>query len=58
MPFLTKFPHRLNSDGTFDSICRSCFRTIATAYQEADLEKAENAHMCSPVDLADIYGMF
>lgn len=43
-----KFSHRPNWDGTFDSICRECFVTVATAKREADLEKPEKMHACDP----------
>jgi len=45
------FTHRFN-DGvkTIDSICRDCFRTVATATQEADLKEAEKRHSCEPED--------
>jgi hypothetical protein len=46
-----KYPHRLNPDGTYDSICTRCFRTIANANEEADLAAAEEAHNCSLADL-------
>jgi len=31
------FPHRLNLDGTFDSICPDCLRTISNEQFEIDL---------------------
>ena len=40
------FPHRHNSDGTFDSICARCFITVATENNQADLVEWENAHLC------------
>lgn len=40
------FAHRANRDGTFDSICRDCFITVATQQREADLEKPEREHVC------------
>jgi hypothetical protein len=41
-----RFAHRSNSDGTFDSICRSCYITIATDFQESDLQHPEEEHLC------------
>jgi hypothetical protein len=41
------FPHRLNRNGTFDSICPKCFVTIANAIHEVDLERFE-CHVCDP----------
>lgn len=40
------FPHRRNPDGSFDSICLKCFRTVATQRNEADLAQAERDHVC------------
>ena len=42
------FPHRLNCDGTIDSICDCCFATVATSTIEADLASSEAAHLCEP----------
>ena len=43
---VNNFPHRRNWDGTFDSICPSCFVTIATKDSETELAAAEAAHIC------------
>jgi hypothetical protein len=40
------FPHRLNQNGTFDSICPKCFVTVANAIHEADLARFERCHVC------------
>lgn len=40
------FPHRRNWDGTFDSICPSCFVTVTTKNSESELAAAEAAHVC------------
>jgi len=48
------FVHRSNSNGTTDSICKSCFLTIATAMWEADLDSAEQAHKCDPFRLSSL----
>jgi len=42
------FPHRMNPDGTVDSICPNCFMTIATAANESDLGRLEAFHRCDP----------
>jgi hypothetical protein len=44
----TEFAHRLNQDGTTDSICKQCYLTVATATWEADLDSAERNHHCDP----------
>jgi hypothetical protein len=50
---LPAFPHRKNSDNTFDSICSKCFATIARSSKEIDLKDAEVAHICQGFDLGD-----
>ena len=40
------FAHRHNSDGTVDSICTGCVRTIATEKRESGLQTHEDAHIC------------
>jgi hypothetical protein len=40
------FIHRKNPDSSHDSICMTCFLTIATVSDEADLTKREIAHNC------------
>jgi hypothetical protein len=42
------FPHRINRDGTIDSICSLCYETIGTSTTETDLERMEAAHACEP----------
>ncbi len=44
-----QFVHRLNDDGTIDSICRECFVTVATAVSESALEREERKHICDPL---------
>lgn len=48
-----KFPHRKNSDGTWDSICSECFRTVAIADDESELAEAEAQHICAPSIFAE-----
>jgi hypothetical protein len=40
------FIHRKNPNSTHDSICMTCFLTVATADNEADLKNEERAHNC------------
>ena len=40
------FSHRRNADGSFDSICRKCFRTAASSLSEPELEAGEKEHNC------------
>jgi hypothetical protein len=46
-----EFVHRLNADGTFDSICMSCFLTIGTAENEPSLAGQEKIHQCNGNDV-------
>jgi hypothetical protein len=41
-----KFYHRVNTDGTIESICLSCFLTAARADIGFDLQELEAAHQC------------
>jgi hypothetical protein len=50
------FPHRMNKDGTIDSICPQCFVTIGCSTWEADLDRMEAAHICEPARLASFSG--
>jgi hypothetical protein len=50
----TAFPRRRNPDGSSDSICPECFRTVATAATEADLKAAESTHDCEGFSLREM----
>jgi hypothetical protein len=41
-----KFPHRHNADGTWDSICKRCFNTVAHCETESELALHEKEHVC------------
>jgi len=43
-----QFVHRLNEDGTIDSICRDCFATVTSSASETALEREERRHICEP----------
>jgi hypothetical protein len=45
------FPHRHNKNGVIDSICSECLVTVASARDEDELRRLEQAHVCSPVRL-------
>jgi hypothetical protein len=49
-----KFPHRHNSDGSYDSICTTCLATVATARHEEQLSREESAHVCDPIRLYQV----
>lgn len=40
------FAHRVNDNGTVDSICLHCFGTVASLPEEKGLEQTEIAHSC------------
>ena len=48
------FSHRHNPNGTANSICLRCFRTIATKSNEGELDAAEAAHKCGGFDLGNL----
>lgn len=43
-----EFPHRMNKNGTIDSVCPRCFVTVGCSTWEADLDRMEAAHVCEP----------
>ena len=43
----TKYPHRRNLDGTWDSICKKCYQTIANCDTENELDQFERVHVCN-----------
>ena len=47
---LRTFPHRQNPDGTFDSICPNCYRTISHQNCESDLINFELDHDCKELE--------
>jgi uncharacterized protein YbcV (DUF1398 family) len=50
----SQFARRANRNGTFDSFCRECFATIGITQWKADIEKAEQEHVCDPARLAQV----
>lgn len=42
------FAQRQNRDSSFDSICITCYQTIASANSAGELEGAERTHHCDP----------
>jgi hypothetical protein len=53
MTTLAKYPHRRDRDGLYDSICPTCFATVARSKPEAEMAELENAHVCNSSFLAD-----
>ena len=50
-----QWPHRLNQDGTYDSICPTCFQTVAHTRSVAELAPAECDHVCPGAPLLPPY---
>ena len=48
---LTLYPHRHNADGTYDSICRTCYRTVGSSRSEDELGMLEELHVCMKAHL-------
>ena len=48
MVALIPFAHRRNSDASIDSICTTCFQTIASEDSESKLIAHEECHLCDP----------
>jgi hypothetical protein len=46
-PLKSGFPHRHNANGTHDSICTTCFTTVASVQKEWELAAHESTHICS-----------
>jgi len=45
-PTSRTFPHRLDWNGVYHSICLDCFATVATSYSEQTLLEEERQHRC------------
>jgi len=43
------FAKRRNADGTMDSICLRCFRTVASCTDRGELIEFEKGHRCRPI---------
>lgn len=49
-----EYKHRTNPDGSYDSICMQCYRTVGTTKNEDELREKESAHICAGwADFAD-----
>ncbi len=40
------YVHRKNRDGSIDSICKTCFATVAKVHDEVTLTQHERTHCC------------
>ena len=57
LPLHPTYAHRVNRNGTIDSICKSCLATIANSHWEFDLEQREVEHVCDPAALEQFRGL-
>lgn len=48
MTTIFPFAHRRNPDASIDSICTTCFQTIASEDSEGKLISHEERHLCDP----------
>jgi hypothetical protein len=48
------FQYRQNRNGTHDSICCSCFLTVASVAQASGLRELERTHICDPIQLGEV----
>jgi hypothetical protein len=48
--------HRLNKNGSYDSIRTGCFATVASARNEAELDDHKRDQVCNPYWASEISG--
>jgi hypothetical protein len=48
---IPRFVHRTNIDGMLVSFCSHCYCSIAISRDTAELERAEQEHICDPATL-------
>jgi|HubBroStandDraft_5_1064220.scaffolds.fasta_scaffold421624_1 hypothetical protein len=48
----TSYPHRHNSNDSWDSICPLCFRTVGREKTEGALHAEEETHDCGALEVA------
>ena len=53
-PSKPRFAHRPLPDGSVDSVCLMCFRTIATTEDMMHREFLELTHMCTELELYEL----
>ena len=49
-----RYAHWSKGDGSWNSICLNCFRTAATAADEAGLADGEAIHKCNSQDRSGV----
>jgi hypothetical protein len=47
------FPHRLNRDGSYDSICLKCLATVARTTTETELAEHDEIHVCNEATVTE-----
>jgi hypothetical protein len=48
---IPRFHYHLNPDGSYDSICLSCFDIVGTGWGVLPLSPLEAKHTCQPIRL-------
>jgi hypothetical protein len=43
------FPHRRMADGSLQSVCLTCLRTVGVSTSDAELSELDKAHKCKAV---------
>ncbi len=46
-------PHRLNKDGSYDSICLTCFATVGSSKPDGQRSQHDKVHVCDSAFLAE-----
>jgi hypothetical protein len=49
----TRFLHRRNEDGAYDSVCRTCLAAVACSMARAELAENQKTHVCNSAFLAE-----
>ena len=48
------FKHRHNRNGSYDSICCTCYLTVASASGKSELHQWEHVHSCDSIQLFEV----
>jgi hypothetical protein len=47
----SRLPHKIDEDGSVDSICIACYAKVGSGLSGAELASCENRHVCDPISL-------
>jgi hypothetical protein len=48
------FQHRHKRNGGYESICCTCFLTVASVNEKSELHRCEQVHSCDPIQLFEV----